>query len=153
MKVDLIKNWRQTGSLHLWRYKPEKRGLTGWHLKGDKSGIDSAIALLELMRDATYPAKRTLNLTKPSERTVNGPFSPVRGHKVISPQSLQLSLNESESDELWELSEEGGKARLQLGRKSLARLADALRELQERGYGDFSVGPVRGEQPQNIWLW
>ena len=101
--IDPINDWRQTGVIHLWRYKPEKSGLKGWHLTGDERGLQSTAKLLELLGSATYPAKRTVNLTKPSERIAAGPFSPLHGRKVIAPISLQLSVDGSASDDLWEL--------------------------------------------------
>jgi hypothetical protein len=150
---DAINDWRQAGVLHLWRYKPEKSGLKGWHFRADEQGLNSIIGLAEVLGSATYPAKRTVQLAKPSERTVNGPFSPLAGRKVIAPVSLQLSVDGDSPDDLWELVEEGERAKLRLGRKAVAELLDGLRELKERGYGDFSVGPTRGEPGQNIWLW
>lgn len=150
---DAINEWRQAGVMHLWRYKPEKSGLKGWHFQADEQGLNSAIALVELLASATYPAKRTLNLTKPSERTINGPFSPIGNRKAIAPVSLQLSIDANQPEDLWQLEEEGERAKLHLGSKSIVELLAGLRERKERGYGDFAVGPTRGERPANIWFW
>ncbi len=132
---------------------PEKRGLTGWHFSPDKAGLDSTITLVELLGAATYPVKRTLRLTRPSEQTASSPFASLNGRKVIAPKSLQLSADGTRPADLWQVEEEGGRVRLRLGPKALMELLDGLRELQQRGYGDLSVGPTQGERPQNIWLW
>src|SRR5215213_7050400 len=116
---DAINDWRQAGVMHLWRYKPDKSGLTGWHFQTDEQGLNSAIALVELLASATYPAKRTLNLTKPSDRIINGPFSPIGNRKAIAPVSLQLSIDANAPEDRWQLDEEGERAKLQLGRKSI----------------------------------
>jgi len=149
---DAINQWRQAGVVHLWRYKPEKSGLKGWHFSTDHAGLESTIALVGLLGAANHPAKRTLTLTKPSQRTINRPFSPLAGRKVVAPVSLQLSVGADDAEDLWQLNEEGARAKLRLGRKSLRELLEALLELKSRGYGDFSVGPSQG-QPQNIWFW
>ncbi|QNN65251.1 hypothetical protein H9L12_00960 [Sphingomonas rhizophila] len=119
---DAINQWGQVGVVHLWRYKPEKSGLKGWHFHADEAGLKCTIGLVELLGAATYPAKRTLNLTKPSERTVNGPFSPLGGRKIIAPVSLQLSTDGHDTKDLWQLEEEGERVKLHLGRQALAEL-------------------------------
>jgi hypothetical protein len=150
---DAINDWHQAGVVHLWRYNPEKRGLSGWHFKADDKGLSSTIALAELLAAATYPAKRTLSLTKPSERVINGPFSPIGNRKVISPISLQLSIDANQPEDFWQIDEEGERAKLHLGRLANAELLAGLRELKEQGIGDFAVGPARGDPPANIWFW
>lgn len=148
-----INEWRQVGAIHLWRYQPEKGGLKGWHLSASDEGLVSTIALVELLCAAPYPSKRTLHLARPSDRTINGPFSPVTGRKVISPTSLQLSVDADDPEGLWQLDEEGDRVRLRLGRQSATKLLDGLRLLKQQGFGDFTIGPTRGEPLQNIWLW
>ena len=51
------------------------------------------------------------------------------------------------------MDEEGEGVKLHLGRRSVVALLEALGELREHRYGDFSVGPLRGEPSQNIWFW
>jgi hypothetical protein len=150
---DPVNEWRQQGIVHLWRYKPEKGGLNGWHFTADSAGLDSTIELIERVALAKHPGKRTVKLTTPSKKIVNGPFSPVRDRKVIAPSSLQLSVDKSDPADSWEIAEEGDRLRLQLGAKSVVELLEGFRLLKRQGYGDFLVGPTRGKPAQNIWLW
>ena len=150
---DPINAWRQAGDIHLWRYRPEKRGLEGWHLTADKDGLNSVIALAELLLAATHPAKRTLRLTKPSQQAINTPFRALGGRKVIAPCSLQLAVHTNGAEDHWELNEEGDRAQLRLGRQSVVAVLDALRDLRDRKLDDFSIGPQCGEPSPNIWFW
>lgn len=150
---DPINAWRQVGVIHLWRYKPEKSGLKGWHMTADQDGLSSVIALVELLLAATYAAKRTLRLARPSKCIIRRPFSPLGDRRVVAPRSLQLSVHANGPEDYWQLDEEGEKLKLSLGRQSVVGLLDGLRVLKEQRYGDFSIGPARGEPPQNIWFW
>jgi hypothetical protein len=147
-----INNWKQSGLVHFWRYKPEKSGLNGWHFQANVTGLDSVLDLVKILHSAAS-GKRTLTLTRPSDRMATGPFSPLAGRKVISPTSLQFSVSADSPVDLWQLDESGERAELKLGKESLAELRDGLEQLNSRGYGDFQVGPTRGARGQNIWFW
>lgn len=148
-----INAWRQAGTVHLWRYKPEKGGYKGWHFTSDKDGLESAITLFELLNIASRSAKRTFKLIAPSDREINGPFRLNGMHKALAATSMQIELDTDQPADFWQLEVDGERVSLRLGRGSVTKVLDGLIERRTQGYGDFSVGPTKRRPPENIWFW
>ena len=149
--IDAINKWQQHGAVYFWRYKPEKGNLRGWHFAADKPGCESTIELLDLLKDAEYPAKRTMKLVQAPTSITNRPFAHV-GRKIVSPSALRIIADPADPKDYWRLNEDGDRAEMKLGREGLGEGADAVRSVKNGEY-DFSVGPWEGNIRQNIWFW
>lgn len=145
--------WKQVGATHLWRYDPEKPGLRGWHLTGDKPALQSISSLLGLMQGRPRLTSRALGLDAASTRSIKGPVTPVGDRRVTVASSLELVFDPERPADFWQLSKAGTVVTLQLGAVSLVDLREGFESLIASGTGDFSVGPRDARPGQNIWFW
>lgn len=141
-----IKCWNQKGRLALWMI-PRSRD-ESWNFTADSLGATSLLELIALMESATFPAWRTLKVTKPN-------FTPDHGglRKIRVAESLRLVYDRSEFEgDRFRLSEpEPKKLKLELGADWLPALRDAIVDI-ERGGGDYSIGN-RKKGSDRLWVW
>jgi len=147
-----INEWKQRGTLHLWRFKPDKRGLKGWHFFADHIGCDNLVELLDLLKQANYPVKRTIKLEKTPHAIAKRPAALNKSYKVLTPDSLRFVRNPETEQDQWSSKMSGQSLEIELGYDRIEELADSIRKVRNGDY-DFSIGPTDGEQPQNIWFW
>ena len=149
---DPVGEWQQQGSIYLWRFKPEKRGLTGWHFAGDDQGCASTVALVRLLIHLDYPAKRTLRLAPPSCKIARIPFAYEGAHRLVCPTALRLRSCHDQLPSAWGVTEDADHVEFALGREALKELLAGIESLRQ-GDWDFSVGPHEGGRAQNVWMW
>ena len=145
MADEQVNKWRQQGRIYLWRYAGTSRNHSGWHMTADEVGCQSLLDLLDIMRDAQYAAKRTVQLTRPGERELTS------GCSARPRPATRLELSHSKpkmAPAHWCLAVEGARVTLELGAERLEELREGIQGIPS-GNGDYCIG----DDGQELWFW
>jgi len=138
--------WRQAGKVNLWRYVDEPKNYRGWHFAADAAGCDSLLELISLMDAATYTAKQTVMLTRPSIVQTQVPGYAGRhqsyGRWHVHHSKTKFALRH------WRLIASGDEVTLELGTAHLDKLRQGFEDVR-RGSGDYCIG----EEGMDLWFW
>jgi len=148
-------HWRQEGRISLWRYRRMLRMYAGWHFAADPAGCTSLLALLSLLRAASQPAQRMVQLSDARAAGLDGIFG-AHELQVHSLAKLRLRFDSTMPAHPGDLSTADDVAQLTLSAAGLETFAAAIDELRGGG-GDFSLG-FDGEKKEEMkrisfWAW
>lgn len=143
-----VNDWKQQGRVFVWRYPPHRRKHEGWHLTADAGGCDSLARLIEAMRAAPRPTRRTVRTSRATAPVWAVPnFGEPRKE---TPPPLTLRFEPGFTD--LTLTEEDGRLVLRIGHARADELVAALEDVG-RGGGDYALAPhERGAGPR-LWFW
>jgi len=140
-----VNKWVQRGCIYLWRHAGNPRNYCGWHMTADDAGCRSLLDLLDIIRDAQYAAKRTIQLTRPSEHELtSGCSAPPRPATRWELSHSKPSMAPAH----WCLSVEGTRVMLELGAERLEELWEGIQGIPN-GSGDYCIG----DDGQELWFW
>ena len=143
---DIVKRWRLQGHVYLWRYKGDARNYPGWHLTADGPGCVSLLELIDLMGASRFSSEAQVPLSVPTEHQVGVPNAPLQ-HVPVRSLELYHSPTKVAPDH-WQLTENAGRARLELGSEKLTELRQGISDIA-RHEGDYSIGA----EGQELWFW
>ena len=132
-----IAEWRQTGRICLWRFKPMKRMYSGWHFSADEAGCDSLLELISLLSESTDSAHRTLDVTDPAEVGADRVVGR-HGLKFVTPAKLRIAYYPQGLTGQSALAEMDDRLAIALDHDGLNKMRGALEDVR-RGIADFSV--------------
>lgn len=122
----------------MWRHTEK---LCHWNLRVDDAACEGLRALLGLMRDARWPSKKILRVSRPTAPLLNLP--------TVYADEFAIQYAKGQApDDLWSLKVVGARVELHLGLARLRQFSDAL-ETVAGGVDDFAIGT--DEEP--LWLW
>lgn len=104
------------------------RNYHGYHLTADAKGCVFLLGLIELFRNAQYPARKVVELTIPTPDHLAIPNCP---RKCIPARTAEFRFRRDYSESHWSIIETDGKVSIETG-------ANALCEL-DRGFADVTV--------------
>jgi hypothetical protein len=143
----LVKEWRQTGRVSLWRYTENERNYPGWNLNADAVGCQSLLELLDALTiDGT--ATRTITLTPPTTARLSVPNNKSGAAAWLAPNRWRITLSSRPED--WDFPANLEPAALLLGSNWLDPLRACLSGIQA-GVGDQSIGDRK--RGLALWFW
>lgn len=142
--------WKQRGSLALWRHTENERNFPGWHLTADASGSDSLVELLDAFVADGRSASRILRITKPTPRLLSVPNNRHGGANWEAPAKLRLSFTAT-SEEHWSFPSDIKPAQLTIGADWIKPLKEGVEGLI-LGRGDYAIGSS-DDLSLPLWFW
>jgi hypothetical protein len=138
-------HWKQEGNLYLWRYVPDNKNYSGWHLTADKIGVGSLLRLIQALKSDGMEQRRTLYLSAPGESEYRIPGC--RSKPVpVSKLRVSFDLTGSSAPEI--LEQEGSIAIVFINPSNVDQYSKALIDLLN-GNNDIQIGNHRS----GIWRW
>ena len=144
---DWVNEWRQEGSLWIWRYRNPKHGWDGWHLSADPAGARSLRNLIDRMHGG-QPCHRTLRLEPMTDAVLAVP----NYKRPIMPDSDRLRVDYTPEAGALSLAAVEKRLVLLIGSSSIRPLAAALAQV-EAGYGDFGMAMAKGLGRDRLMFW
>lgn len=139
--------WKQEGSVFLWRYEPRNRNYGGWNISADKAGCGSLIKLLDVLSMDGSGATRSVRITRPTKAILAVPNCPVR--TFVAPNALRITIANDPTE--WRFPMTSEYADLSMGADWLLLMRDSIKDI-DAGLGDYSIGGSdKGDLP--LWFW
>lgn len=153
--IDSLDDWRPSGRVCLWRYKPMPKMYSGWHFTADADGCRVLLDLLMRLHSRQGPGHRTMAVFDPVAIGVDRIFG---DHEldVRKPEKFRLAFDPDHSDSTPHIRFDDGRFVLGLGPGSLPTMANALGDLarNDADFGMTLTGPASvGMDVMNFWWW
>lgn len=133
-------DWKQSGRVSIWTYQGNPRSYRGWHLNCDEEGAGSLADLVSALAGAPEPSRRTVIITKPTQRQLAVPNCSA---KPRSPQKFVLTISAD-----WSITEAEDLVVLGFPGDMAGEIETGLQALL-RCDGDYNVGTEGSE----LWFW
>jgi hypothetical protein len=137
-----VDRWRQLGTLYLLQTKHPR--MCEWAMMADDPACDAMLDLLNRMKSARWPSKRTLSAVKPTRPPDHGGDYAFRG----ATEFTIIYRKGTVANDHWLLEERDRGIVLSVGLSRLHELRDAITDMK-RGGGDFAIGGDKGR----LWIW
>jgi len=140
-----IERWTNRGSISIWRYEDFPRNYHGYHLTADSLGCTFLLGLVELFRNARYPARKVVELTIPNSEHLAIPNCP---RKCVPARTAEFRFRRDSPDDHWSIGEADGKVTIETGTTGLLGL--------DRGFADITLNKgdwATGEGNDALWFW
>lgn len=140
-----IERWRNRGSISIWHYEGFPDNYHGYHLTADAQGCVFLLGLIELFRNAQYPARKVMELTTPTSDHLAIPNCP---QKCIRASMAEFRFRREYPDSHWSIAETDGKVIIETGAIGLCEL--------DRGFADVALGKgdwATGDGNSALWFW
>ena len=139
--------WKQQGSVVLWRYTENLRNYPGWQLTADAMGCHSLVELLDAFDADGVAGSRAVNISPPTPAILTVPNN--RRAQWVAPTKLRVSFSTTPSQ--WRFPEALEPAGLTVGAEWLQKLRHGILGIP-LGEGDFAIGNSDdGNLP--LWFW
>ena len=140
-----IDRWRNSGSISLWHYDGFPKSYSGYHLMADKHGCAFLLGLVELFRNAQYPARKKIDLEIPGSDQLAVPNC---SKKPIPARSVEFRFRRELDDSHWMISDGGNEIVVEMGPVGLCELDRGTSDMI-LGRGDWSTGA----DSNALWFW
>lgn len=149
MSDEIVKHWKQNGSLYLWRYLENTRNYPGWHLSANNLFCESFTDLFKKMLSAKWSSQKLLLITPPNEKILRVPNNHGGKARWYSAKSLLLNYPKNKvDDDYFSLEEIEGKITIYVGTRKLELLNDCISNIS-KGKGDYSIE----SDDSQLWFW
>ena len=138
-------DWKQSGTIYLWRYIENQRNYPGWHLALDSPAQRSIDLLVQALLSHGGSPLRTLLITPPTHRVLKIPNNRGGAATWQSPLKLRLGLDATNPD-AWRFDEDKDVVVWTFGARTGVEVAALFGN--PSAYFDQSIGsnPV-------VWSW
>ncbi len=140
-----IERWMNCGSISIWHYEDFPRNYHGYHLTADDQGCVFLLGLIDLFRNARYPARKFVELAIPTSEHLAIPNCPRR---CIPAHTAEFRFRGDHPESHWSISEADGKVEIETGATGLGQL--------DRGFADISLNNgdwAIGDGNNALWFW
>ena len=140
-----IERWKQYGIISAWHYVDFPKNYCGYHLTADSDGCAFLLGLFERFRSASFPARKLLTLSPPSQQMLAVPNCHV---SHVSMRNIEFRSLRDYSPEHWAVTASDGKISIEVGCTRLADLEKGIHDILN-GDGDWPLGSER----DSLWFW
>ena len=127
MPDETVEQWKQNGSLYLWRYLENTRNFPGWHLSADDLFCQSFADLTEKMLASRWSSQKTLLATPPDSKVLRVPNNRGGEARFKLAESLLLKYPKDKVDaDYFSLEDAEGNIILSVGTLKLRLLNDCI---------------------------
>jgi hypothetical protein len=147
MSGPIVSKWKQNGMVYLWRFPKLGEKGKGFHTTADELGTASIAELFDLMLNAQYPSKQTIQTSPVSNSVASASFN--HPHSSLSSWIVRYPKG-SVPDTQWILTRQADVIELVLGKTKQIELRDAFVDIKKGG-GDYCLG--NNDSEQDIWFW
>lgn len=152
MGTPIIEKWKQQGDIWIWRYIIQSKNYAGLHFTADSAACKSFKHLIRLMKEAQWPSTKILLISAKPFIDPTG-----YGYKKTVLKTIKIKYRKNlVAEDHWQIDWDGTKRNptLSLGAKKLNELEKGVSDV-EKGYGDYSIGPVEKSYlpDMSLWFW
>lgn len=140
-----IERWKNRGAISIWRYQDFPRNYYGYHLTADAQGCVFLLGLIELFRNAHYPARKVVKLAAPTSDHLAIPNCP---QECIPAHTAVFRFRRDYPESHWLIGETDGQVTIDSGAIGLGDLVRGLTDIT-LGKGDWATG----DGNHGLWFW
>ena len=149
MKEKIVKQ-KIDGKIYTWKYIENSRNYPGWNFTVDKTGSNSLLELLDLMKRCEWSSRKEMQISTPTENQIRVPNNQNGNAKWKTVSKLILSSKKVTEKELWKVLERENEIEIQFGENKLIEFEKAISGIP-KGIGDFSISSNQDEDILFFW--
>jgi hypothetical protein len=145
---EAVNNWKQSGSVYLWRYKSDRVKHAGWHFTADDDACECLIDLLDAMAAVSDATHRSLKLSPATEAVWGVPNFGLPRREALGTLTLRFLPTYEDLD----IGYQDDRLTLQVGLARVQKLRAAILDVRLGG-GDYHLSPNIRNDASRLWFW
>lgn len=146
--------WPAVGRVYLWRYDPNSRNYSGWHMTADAAGCAALLDVCTRIEASSYSCVLDIPLCIVTAAVLAVPGAP---GNPVQPRMWCWRVSKRFSPHHWSMipSKRGESVSLEISRDQVARLRAGLSDIS-CGRGDYSIGRDESDPQvdlERLWFW
>lgn len=152
MTKEEINKFKISGQIYLWKFLENQRNYPGWNLTADKTGCESSLQLLEMMKQTEWSSKKEIQTAVPTELQIRVPNNRNGDAKWKYAKTLILNYKKKSASDEWMIAENSDTVEIRFGTDKLTEFENSILKVQ-KGTGDFAISNFEENDSHILYFW